>query len=99
MWARSRRSLLFPRCPVESFQYLRVVRRVREIVAERCTVQDAVGEVFAHPHEMVSALDLVKDGVLSEVVLLQDRILLEEPKRIVEVEPALGTRESKKFRR
>jgi hypothetical protein len=42
---------------------------------------------------MVFAFELVMDSVLSEVMLLQDRFLLHEPKRIVEVQPARRPRE------
>src|SRR6476661_6268645 len=91
-----RHALLFPRLAVESFQHLRVVRRVREGVAERRTVEDAVRKVLAHPNEVVFAPDLVIDGVLPEVVLLQERILLQKPKRIIQVQPALRARDFQK---
>src|SRR5690349_10015387 len=82
--------LLFPRRPVELFQHPRIVGGVREAVAKRGAVQDAVGEVFAHPYEVVFALDLVKHAVLPEVVFFQDRILFQEPEGVVEVESAAG---------
>ena len=61
----------------------------RPLLLPRCLVETFQHQgVFAHAYEVVFALDLVMDGVLSEVMLFQDRVLLQEPERIVKVDPA-----------